>query len=259
MQSSASDTKNASSDFIHRLYEAQSLEDKFAVLEKTIESFGFNGVLYTFFPTLARLTESLQPVFQFSESYSELLNNYQKNDYSRNDFVIRLVEAGELEIIDWWEEAKQMSLSDEEKKINHVTKVEYGVSKGITFPTLSNDAGLAGVSVISFKEAYKNKTIDSDLLNHLRICARMYHDQIMTHQDARYEFILPIIKTLTPKKKVVLKYLISGQPMKKINEDTDITTRYAEKLLVELRQNFGGISKNELIYLLGLINITEYL
>jgi FixJ family two-component response regulator len=81
----------------------------------------------------------------------------------------------------------------------------------------------------------------------------------MTHQDARYKFILPILESLTPKKKIVLKYLISGQPMKNITDDSDITTRYAEKLLVELRKDFGDISKNELIYFLGLLNITEYL
>jgi FixJ family two-component response regulator len=81
----------------------------------------------------------------------------------------------------------------------------------------------------------------------------------MVHQDSRYEFILPILESLTPKKKMVLKYLISGKPMKNIAEEADITTRYAEKLLVELRKDFGNISINELIYFLGLLNITEYL
>ncbi len=81
----------------------------------------------------------------------------------------------------------------------------------------------------------------------------------MIHQDARYKFILPILKTLTPKKIILIKYLISGKPMKYISDNEDITTRYAEKLLIELRKQFGNITTNELIYLLGLLNISEHL
>ena len=47
--------------------------------------------------------------------------------------------------------------------------------------------------------------------------------------------------------------------MKYISDNEDITTRYAEKLLIELRKQFGNISTNELIYLLGLLNISEHI
>jgi len=245
--------------FIQRLYDSETLEEKFSALEYEVTLSGFDGVLYTFIPKLSRLTESLQPVFQFSESYAEIIENYQKQNFNRNDFTIRLVEGGKLSIIDWWVEAKKLSLNKEEKYVNKVAKEKFGVSKGITFPTLSNDMGVAGASIISFKPEYANKKIDSKKLEHLKTCCRMYHDHTMIHQDARYKFILPILETLTTKKKIVLKHLISGQPMKNINETADITTRYAEKLLVELRKDFGDISKNELIYFLGLLNITEYL
>jgi len=245
--------------FIQRLYDSKTLEDKFSELEDEVTSSGFDGVLYTFIPKLSRLTESLQPVFQFSESYAELIENYQEQNFDRNDFTIRLIEDGKLSIIDWWVEAQKLSLNKEEKHVIEITKNKFGVRKGITFPTLSNDLGIAGASVISFKPDYATKKIEPKILEHLKTCCRMYHDHTMIHQDARYEFILPILKTLTTKKKIVLKYLISGQPMKNINETADITTRYAEKLLLELRKDFGDISKNELIYFLGLLNITEYL
>jgi len=249
----------AKKPFIQHLYDSKTLEEKFSALEHEVALSGFDGVLYTFIPKLSRLTEYLQPVFQFSESYADLIENYQKQNFSRNDFTIRLIEDGKLSIIDWWIEAKKTSLNKEEKHVNKITKEKFGISKGITFPTLSNDMGIAGVSIISFKPEYANKEIDSEVLERLKTCCRMYHDHTMIHQDARYEFILPILETLTTKKKNVLKHLISGQPMKNINETADITTRYAEKLLVELRKDFGDISKNELIYFLGLLNITEYL
>lgn len=245
--------------FIQYLYDSETLEEKFSALEDEVALFGFDAVLYTFIPKLSRLTTSLQPVFQFSKSYADLIKNYQKQNFDRNDFTIRLLEEGKLSIIDWWIEAKKVSLNKEEKHVIKTTKEKFGVSKGITFPTLSNDMGIAGVSIISFKPEYANKEINSEDLGHLKACCRMYHDHTMIHQDARYKFVLPILKTLTTKKKLVLKHLISGQPMKNINETADITTRYAEKLLIKLRKDFGDISKNELIYFLGLLNITEYL
>jgi len=251
--------KDLKKPFVQRLYDSKTFEEKFSALEYEVTLSGFDGILYTFIPKLSRLTESLQPVFQYSKSYTEIVNNYQKHDFNKSDFTIRLVEEGKLSIIDWWMEAEKTLLSKEEKHVNKVTKEKFGVSKGITFPTLNNDMGMAGASIISFKPEYANKQIDPALLQHLKTCCRMYHDHTMIHQDARYEFILPILDSLTPKKKLVLKHLISGQPMKNITKEADITTRYAEKLLVELRKNFGDISKNELIYYLGLLNINEYL
>jgi hypothetical protein len=252
-------TKDSAKPFVQRLYDSKTLDEKFSALEFEVCNAGFDAVLYTFIPRLSLLKESLQPVFQFSQAYTEIIENYQKNDFSENDFTIRLVEDGNLATIDWWNEAEKLALTKKEQHVIDVTKDEFNVSKGITFPTLSNDQGIAGVSMISFNKDYLHKKIDTKILEYLKICCRQYHDYTMVHQDARYKFILPILQALTPKKKIVLKHLISGQPMKNIANESDITTRYAEKLLVELRKDFGNISKNELIYFLGLLNITEYL
>ena len=86
-------------------------------------------------------------MFQHSDSYEELMINYKENNYSRDDFVIRLVEEGKTDIIDWWEEAEHLELTKKEKHVNQVAKKHYGITKGITFPTLSNDLGFAGVSI----------------------------------------------------------------------------------------------------------------
>ncbi len=245
--------------FIQLLYESKTLDKKFTALELEVTKAGFDAVVYTFIPKLVRLTDSLKPVLQYSKKYAPLLEHYHKHDYSRHDFLLRLVEEGKIDIIDWWAEAKKMQLTQEEKEVNRVAREDFAITRGFAFPTLNADMGIAGVSIISFKQEYANKTVSPKLLNHLKTCCKIYHDYTMVHQDSRYEFILPILESLTPKKKMVLKYLISGKPMKNIAEEADITTRYAEKLLVELRKDFGNISINELIYFLGLLNITEYL
>lgn len=252
--------KDSNKSFIQHLHDSTTLDEKFSVLECEVESSNFDGVAYTFIPKLSQLTNSLQPVYQYSTSFKKLVAYYQKNKLYQNDMLIRLIkESKKLDILDWVDDSRKATLSPEEQIIKEVAKERFKVTKGFTFPTLCNDMGYAGVNIISFDKEYTEKKIDPNLLNHLKHCCKLYHDHIMTHQDARYQFILPILDSLTPKKKIVLKYLISGQPMKNITNSEDITTRYAEKLLVELRRDFGDISKNELIYFLGLLNISEHL
>ena len=239
-----------------QLYDAQSCEEKFSILEEITRDAGFDGVLYTFIPKLSRLI-NLKPFFQFSQTYAEIVDNYQQHNFSKNDFTLRLLEEGASEPIDWWEIAQNITLSHEEKQVNEVTKNHFNVYKGISFPTLNSDLGLAGVSIISFDLQYENKVIDPEILSSLHKSIRIYHDHMMIHQDDRYQFILPLLDSLSTKQKIVIRHLISGQPMKNI-EKFGVTERYGEKLLYELRKSFGDITKNELIYLLGLLNISEY-
>lgn len=247
---------NNKNEVLTRLYNADSNNDKFSILEEVMAKAGFDAVLYSFYPKLSQLAKSLQPVFQFSRGYKPLLENYQKENFSDNDFVIRLVTEGAVEPIDWWFHAKKVKISVQEKKVNHIARHQFGVTKGICLPTLTNDLGIAGVNLISFKAEDEHRELDAENLENLHNCARMYHNHIMISKNEQSQFILPILDILTPKKKLVIKHLISGKPMKSIE---GVTERYAEKLLLELRKGFGNISKNELIYLLGLINISEYL
>jgi len=244
------------SEILTSLYNANSCEEKFSILEEVILDAGFDAVLYSFYPKLSQLAKSLRPVFQFSNGYASLVEHYQKHDFSRHDFLIRLLENGETNVMDWWPLAEKIELSDEEKHVNHIARHKFGITKGIVFPTLYNDMGVAAVSIISFKAEDEHRQIEAKVINELHSCVRIYHDHMMVNQDDQIQFILPILELLTPKKKLVIKHLISGQPMKNIE---GVTERYAEKLLLELRKGFGGISKNEMIYYLGLINITEYL
>ncbi len=239
-----------------KLYKKKHIDQKFQVLEEAVLNTGFDALLYTFIPKLALKSESIKPVFQYSKRYKSFVEHYIEHGYDKHDFLIRLVESGQMGIIDWWEVAETIELSSEEKHINAVARNDFGITRGISFPTLSNDAGIAGVCVIQLNR--KVEPINKEILHYLKACSKVYHDHMIVNQDDRYSFILPILESLTPRKKAVLKHLISGQPMKKIVEQ-DISERYAEKLLLELRKSFGNISKNELIYLLGLLNIPEYL
>jgi hypothetical protein len=245
--------------FIQQLYDNDSPSGKFSLLEKEVRKAGFNAALYTFIPKLSQLSNSLEPVFQYSNIYQQRMRDYKNNQTYRDDFVIRLFELGNTQCIDWWEISKQIELTKKEKHANHKTKEHFGVSRGISFPTLNNDMGIAYVSVIKLKDNTSNNDISSEMLAYLNKCSQVYHDHAMTHQDLRYHFILPILRTLTPKKVTLIEYLISGKPINCISKHENISTRYAEKLLIETRKQFGNISTNELIYLMGCLNIAEYI
>lgn len=246
------------SGIAQQLYDANSIDDKFSILENEIKCAGFDGLFYSFFPKLSKLSKTLQPVFQFSDSYAPLIKSYQENNYLEDDYIMRLLEEGNLDIIEWWKAKDFTKLSNKEEELSNIIRYEFKITKGITFATLNSDVGLAGASIISFKADSENWNIGENLLGQLKRSIQIYHDHMMINQDDRYKFIYPLLETLTPKKKTVIKYLITGKPMKNIS-DVGITERYGEKLLLEIRKSFGNISKNELIYLLGLLNITEYL
>ena len=53
--------------------------------------------------------------------------------------------------------------------------------------------------------------------------------------------------------------MLTFQPMKSIPHTFGIAPRYAEKVLLGIRQEFGNITSNELLYILGMVNIHEYL
>jgi hypothetical protein len=91
------------------------------------------------------------------------------------------------------------------------------------------------------------------------MCANRYHTRIIqSNEDMRF-FIAPLLENLSETKKNVLRHMMSGEPMKNIPEVYGITHRYAEKVLLTIRREFGDISTNELMYILGMTNMKEFL
>lgn len=247
--------------FIQNLYNANSLDEQFSELENLIKSAGFDGVFYTFIPKLSLLNKKIVPVFQYSKSYSGYHKYYVKNKFHLKDPGIRLISEGRLDPIDWCDAVDKKMVKKNELHSILTSRARFNIRTSITIPTLSNDQGIASVNIVSKKKKINliQSNRNKELIQKLQLCSRQYHDYTMIHHDNRYKFLLPVLNTLSKKQKLVIKYLISGKPMKNIADEMDITTRYAEKLMCELRRNFGKISTNELIYSLGLLNISEYI
>ncbi|WGZ94854.1 MAG: hypothetical protein QJT81_02380 [Candidatus Thiothrix putei] len=53
----------------------------------------------------------------------------------------------------------------------------------------------------------------------------------------------------------VLRYAASGKPFKNIQDHTGISYRYASNVLDKLRDKFGGINRDRLLYLAGFLRL----
>lgn len=232
----------------------------FDTLTKQIEQLGFDGVLYSFHPKPVYMNTKIQPVLQYSDSLASFVAHYLKNNYGNKSFITRLAMAGRRDPIDWWEEENAGNLSQSEGDVIRDAKHNFGIHNALAIPVLVSSFAIAGVSVMSMSEDRGHfEKLKSQSLEPLKDYASNYHTQIIMSREEMRFFIEPLLARLSDTKKKVLLHLVSGQPMKTISETHDISHRYAEKVILNMRKEFGDISTNELLYILGMVHIQEYL
>jgi hypothetical protein len=234
--------------------------NKFIELSNKIQDFGFDGVLYSFFPKAQYLNNKNQPLFHYCENFEPFIRHYTKNNYGNNDFVMRLIYEKGLGVIDWWQEVDAGNISVEESKITIDAKNNFNIQNGLTLPVLNNSFTMSAISIISKntnKELFasiKKKHIDD-----LKELAMDYHLYILSSKEKLKFFVEHLFSDLNQTKKIVVKHLISGKPMKSIEIEHSISQKYAEKTLANIRSEFGNISTNEFIYALGVCGAKQYL
>ena len=244
------------------LFQAPTLysQSLFKALEDKINALGFDGVLYSFYPKPMYMNQNIQPVLHYSDRFAPFVGHYIENNYGNRDFVLRLALQGRLEPIDWWQEIEQGNVSPEEQEVTQDARDQFGIQHGLSIPVLFGTFAIAGISVINTNSNRAEfPTRKEASLEALYEIATHYHSEVIKSSKALHFFILPLLESLNDTKRKVLKHLISGKPMKTIEDVYGVKQRYAEKVLLDIRKEFGGISANELIYILGMINILEYL
>ncbi len=232
----------------------------FLNLTDAVSRLGFDGVLYSFFPRPMYMNRDVQPVLYFSEGFAPFVTHYLKNNYGNRDFVLRLALQGRWGPIDWWEEIHAERVTPDEREVTEDARKNFGIEHGLSIPVLDGTYAIAGISVISKKKNYNAyKRIKASSLDPLKKLANEYHADIIKAKKELQFFVLPMLKSLTTTKKKILKHLISGQSMTNIEEEHDVSKKYAEKVLANMRKEFGDVSTNELMYILGMSNMEEYL
>lgn len=246
-------------EFVIDLAECKSGEEKFSILEKYIRQSGFESIIYTYIPSYSLpepIKEKLAPCMMLSKSYPEkFLEQYVEESFDQHDFTIKKIRNGDLSPINWWQYEAEYGLSKEEKNVITVARSDFSITNGLSIPTQSNKKGIAGASLIC-----SSKDKGFDLLVHERLFVvsriiRLFHNDIMMENDFIKQNLLSGLPLLSKKEIQVIRFLISGYPMKQIEDHTGITYRYANKLLEKVRGKFGGLSKDQLIYTVAQLDV----
>lgn len=246
-------------DFVNELYAVGAFEERFKIYEKYIHRLGFDGATYTYMPRIQlETTISIPPVFIHTAVYPvDFLDHYVGAHLNEHDFTLRKLRNNEAVPMDWREHELQGLVSAEETKVIVLAREDYGITNALSIPTMYFTGG-AGASIISSENDDTFRQLKQENMDTLVYCTQLFHDINFSNGNLPHQFILPFMESLKPKEVVILRYLASGKHFKNIEDTTGITYRYASNVLNELRARLGGITKDKLIYLVGVLNILDH-
>ena len=255
--------KQVLGDFTADIYHQNSLSDFFRVYNKYVQTLGFDGVAYTFLPELS-LEKNIQraPVFMSSELFpNRFIEHYTQDRLDHHDFTIKRIKAKKMTPMDWQVFARSDRLTQEEKTTITIAHCDYDIKNAISIPTMSEDSGVAGASIISTETNANFEKLKKERLETLLICTKLFHDATvnLSRSSLADTFVMPLLTDMKPKEIIILRYFASGNSLKNIYDSTGISYSYASNLLSALRQRFGGISNEKLMYIIGLFGILDRL
>lgn len=241
------------SQYILELYSAKSLDERFQAYERFIIELGFSGAVYTFAPRMHwEIMVDIPYIFLHTKDFPiGFLQDYGRKRLDRKDFTIRKILQGDTSLMDWRENELHGDLNADEISLIRYARDQYNIKNAISIPTILEEKGAAGASVISFKDDHIFKILKEKNLGSLVSITRLFHDSNVSDLG---KFILPLFNSLTEKEITILNYKASGKHMKTIYDYTGITENYASNVLSTLRRRLGHINNDRLMYLFGLLN-----
>lgn len=242
-------------EYVPALYSADSEEKRFQVYEKYILALGFSGATYTFTPRIQiEAMTNLPLIFLHTKDYPlEFLQEYKEKrfDLEGYDFAInKSMQQGETGPMDWRQHEKTGELNEKELHLIKLAREKYNIKNALSIPTLMDERGAAGVSVISDKDDAEFESITQHGIEQLVAATRLFHDTNFTDLE---QFILPVFESLKPREIAILYYKVSGKPMKTVKDATGISDIVAARTLHDLKQRLGKVNNDRLIYLFVLL------
>ncbi len=237
-------------ELIEGIYEHHTLEEQYVVFNKTIQSLGFESSAYTFIPNVVIETSlDYSPVFIKSDAFSDsFIDQYITDRFDENDITIRAIKENKLLPIDWQESIKSDYLTESEKDVLMLAREEHGIRHGISFPVMNEELGIAGFSITNSLKDRNFDLLKQENIATLSICTKAFNDIIFARPYSYHEFIPQPLRTLTDKERIVLDFVLRGRSMVELGKSREpVSTKYGEKILLNLKKKFGGISTNELI------------
>ncbi|WP_046004201.1 autoinducer binding domain-containing protein [Pseudoalteromonas rubra] len=223
-----------------------------AAFYAAIQEIGFDSGVYGFLPSPEFLkAHNQEPVFVATpQAPSDYLQAYHAQQIANDDFILAALQRGELSPINWWRDKDKYQLSPAQFKALNDTRTRFGIENGYTVPVMSDHRGVACTTLYSSKpEAAFNAMIDEHA-EQIELFSQTLHSRIFSNPDLVAQLYTSYIR-ISDKERTVLRYLISGKPLKCIEDHTGVPYKYATKVLDTFRKKHGNVPKDELLYSLG--------
>lgn len=254
-------------DFVDGLYSADSFESAFAIFESHVLKLGFEGVLYTYIPRILLDSDlSEKPVYSVSTDYCPAyLSHYTEARFDQLDPLIRAVNDGVSEPIDWWGEVCADYI--EQKPASRsvlATAFDYGIKHGLTLPLMSGARGAAGASFIS-EENHGFDTLVGERLKQLKLSTRLFHSMVLSDACYMGNFAKPLLQSLSDTERKFVIGLAQGKSTKALSQQLNRSNKYLEQVMISVRKKLSGdvdqksevITRNQLLYYAGLLSILD--
>lgn len=244
--------------FVVELHEMASLGERFCLYERFILAMGFEGATYTFIPNLQMTPHfATPPVFVHTADYPmAFLEHYATERLDHHDFTIRKAPNSLWQALDWREHELRQQVSAAEAKVIQVAREEYSIRNALTIPTLVGHTGIAGASIISSEKAPRFDVLKQEKLETLRHITKSFHDCLFSEQQLLREFLQPFLDSLTSKEIIILRHLSSGKHLKQLDSKV-ASYRVASNILDNLRNKFGNVPRDQLMYIVGLLHLLD--
>lgn len=256
-------------EFVAAVHQATSFEEAFSAFEKQVFQLGFDGALYVFIPRISLDTSLPQaPVYQFSDSYSPAyISHYIDAGFFRNDPIVKAMEGGDLNPLDWWTEIKKGHMNKAEENVIVVAREDYQMTHGLTIPTMADSRGIACVSVISNDNTSLYAKARNEGFDQLKLGAQVLHGAVLSNAFHLKTFVEPLVARLSTTERGFLRKLVEGKKMKTIAFELNVGEKYIDKVASSAREKLSlakngegqSISREQLIYYIGLLNLLEAL
>lgn len=243
-------------NFSSQLDHAQNFEACFDILTKAAKFLGFDGALYMYTPIFfTRETVQFTPIMKISDDYgSDYLAHYQQHQYIKHDHMIQVAVNGENRLIDWFEDVENLLLPSRSVEVLEVAR-DYGIQNGYSFPTLLSEHAFAAASFVCRQDDTFFSDVCQSNIHLMKVLTNLFHAKVISEKHYQHIFITPFLDQLSPTKIAVLTGLASGQHIKTISTDLGVSNKYIQNLMADIRKDFGNVSRDRLMYLLGALTL----
>lgn len=250
---------NIIADCVAQLCAAASFGERFAIYTKYMQLLNFEGSAYSYAPLIQYEPDSftIRPETVLTDNYPcSLIEEYFATGMDQYDVSIKKVKSGDFSVTDYEDHKLTHGFSPGAKQLESLVKDEYGLLNSMNIPAASASA-ISVVSVFTSERCDSFKVLRQENLNSLIQITQVFHAMTLADAGSYQRFVSPFLGSLKPNERKILTYLSSGKPFKNIKDDTGISYRYASNILDALRARLGGINRDRLLYLSGLLNISE--